>query len=436
MAHNPMRTLLSKLDGLDRRRFLEMSAKAALGVSFSPLLERSIRAADGATTPTGGKAKRLIYLFMSGAMTHLDTFDLKPGHPNQGETQPIATSVPGAQLSQFLPMLAKNFDKIAAVRSMYTQTADHAAADYVMRTSYDEIATERHPSMGPWIQHFLGRQSKTLPDTVLVGAPARHPSAGFFDPTFSPLPIGDPNLGLENTKPPEYLSDSSFEKHIELIDGFDKKFRDKFKVRKVQTYNDFYTEATSLLASGELKAFDLNEEKPEDRDRYGRDPFGQGCLLARRLIENNVRCVEVTCGGWDMHNSIYNAGTLPALAGILDKAVGNLLQDLAERKLLDETLIVVTTEFGRSPTINYNAGRDHHPAVFSSMLAGGGIKGGQFYGKSDPAGHAVESDGVTPADFNATIATALGLPLEKIATSPTGRPFKVAHDGKPIAALL
>jgi len=290
--------------------------------------------------------------------------------------------------------------------------------------------------MGPWIQHFLGRQSKTLPGTVLIGAPARHPSAGFFDPTFSPLPIGDPNRGLENTKPPEYLTDSSFDKRIELIDGFDKKFRNKFKVRKVQTYNDFYTEATSLLASGELKAFDLNEEKPEDRDRYGRDPFGQGCLLARRLIENNVRCVEVTCGGWDMHNSIFDGGNLPSRAAILDKAVGNLLHDLAERKLLDETLVVVTTEFGRSPVLNYNAGRDHHPAVFSSMLAGGGIKGGTYYGKSDPAGHSVESDGVTPADFNATIATALGLPLEKIATSPTGRPFKVAHDGKPITALL
>ena len=430
-----MKTLLSKLDGFDRRRFLELAAKAALGVTLAPVLERSIMAADG-TNPLGGKAKRLIYLFMNGAMTHIDTFDLKPGHENQGETRPIATNVPGAQLSQFLPTLAQNFDKIAAIRSMVTQTGDHAAGEYLMRTSYDEIATERHPSLGPWIQHFKGRQSKTLPDTVLIGAPARHPSAGFFDPTFSPLPIGDPNRGLENTKPPEYLTDASFEKRIGLIDSFDKKFREKFKVRKVQTYNDFYTEASSLLASGELKAFDLDEEKPADRDRYGRDPFGQGCLLARRLIENNVRCVEVTCGGWDMHTSIYNGGTLPSRAGILDKALGNLLKDLADRKLLDETLVVLTTEFGRSPVINYNAGRDHHPAVFSAAIMGGGIKGGQFYGKSDPAGHGVESDGVGPADFNATIATALGLPLETIATSPTGRPFKVAHDGKPITALL
>ena len=185
-----------------------------------------------------------------------------------------------------------------------------------------------------------------------------------------------------------------------------------------------------------MKAFDLNNEKNEDRDRYGRDSFGQGCLLARRLIENNVRCVEVSCGGWDMHSNIYNGATLPTRADILDRAVGNLLKDLTERGLLDETLVVLTTEFGRSPQINYNAGRDHHPAVFSSALAGGGIKGGQFYGKSDAAGHSVAEDGVTPADFNATIATALGLPLDKIVFSPTGRPFKVAHDGSPIAKLL
>jgi hypothetical protein len=260
--------------------------------------------------------------------------------------------------------------------------------------------------------------------------------AGFFDPSFSPLPIGDPNRGLENTTPPEYLTLESFEKRITLIDRFDKTFREKYRVKKVQAYTDFYSEATNLLSSGELQAFDLNKEKNEDRDRYGRDPFGQGCLLARRLIENNVTCVEVTCGGWDMHSNIYNGAAFPSRASVLDRAVGNLLKDLSERSLLDETLVVLTTEFGRSPKINYNAGRDHHPAAFSSVLAGGGIKGGQYYGKSDAAGHGVEQDAVSPADFNATIAAALGLPLDQIVHSPTGRPFKVANEGKPIARLF
>jgi hypothetical protein len=425
-----MREFLSTLDGLDRRRFMEYAARSALGVSLLPALGSAVQAAPA------GKAKRLIYLYMSGGMTHLDTFDLKPGHENQGETRPINTSVPGAQISQFLPTLASHFKNIAAVRSMYTQTGAHAAGEYLMRTSYEQIATTVHPSMGPWIQKFKGRQSKALPDTVLISAPARHPGAGFFDPTFSPLPIGDPNRGLENTNAPAYLTGSSFDKRVKLIDGFDKKFRAKFNVRKVRTYTDLYSEATSLLSSEELKAFDLNQETAEDRNRYGRDSFGQGCLLARRLIENNVRCVEVTFGGWDMHNSIYSPGTLPARCAILDRAMGNLMKDLSERGLLNETLIVLTTEFGRSPVINYNVGRDHHPAVFSAALAGGGIKGGQLYGKSDAAGINVDEDGVAPADFNATIATALGLPLKEIIDSPTGRPFTVAHEGAPISALL
>lgn len=418
----------------DRRVFLERAAMTALGVSLFPALDQAVKAAPVTNGP--GKAKRLIYLFMNGGMTHLDTFDLKPGHPNQGETRPIATNVPGLQISQYLPTLAANFDKLAVIRSMNTQTGDHEDGEYLMRTSYEEIATERHPSIGPWMQRFLGRQNKALPDTVLIGAPPRHPGAGFLDPSFSPLPIGDANRGLENTKPPEYLTADSFDKRVNLIQRFDKKFREKYKSRDIKSYSDFYSEATSLLSSGELKAFDLNQEKNEDRDRYGRDPFGQGCLLARRLIESNVRCVEVTCGGWDMHNSIFNGPTLPSRAAVLDKGLGNLLKDLSDRGLLEETLIVLATEFGRSPEINYNAGRDHHPAAFSVALAGGGIRGGQFYGTSDSAGHSVDSDGVTPADFNATIATALGLPLEQEIHSPTGRPFKVAHDGKAIDKLF
>ena len=426
-----MREFVSGLDDVSRRRFMEYAAKSALGVSVLPALGRAVEAA-----PEGGTAKRLIYLYMGGGMTHLDTFDLKPGHENQGETEPINTSVSGVQISQFLPNIARQFQNVAAIRSMYTQTGDHAGGEYLMRTSYEQIATTRHPSIGPWVQQFKGRQNKSLPDTVLISAPARHPGPGFFDPSFSPLPIGDPNRGLENTTAPAYLTDSSFEKRVGLIDAFDKDFREKFNVRKVRTYTDLYTEAISLLSSEELKAFDLNEVEDAERDRYGRDRFGQGCLLARRLIENNVRCVEVTFGGWDMHNSIYSPGALPQRTGILDRALGNLLNDLSESGLLNDTLIALTTEFGRSPVINYNAGRDHHPAVFSAMLAGGGVKGGQLYGTSDPEGHAVDENGVSPADFNATIATALGLPLDEEIHSPTGRPFKVAHDGTCVDALL
>ena len=426
-----MREILSRLDGISRRQWLEHTAKAALGVGMMPLLSEAVSAA-----PTG-KGRRLIYLYMAGGMTHLDTFGVKPASKEaQGQTGAIGTAVSGVQLSEYLPSLAKQMKDIAVVRSMNTQTADHEQGEYLMRTSYESIATERHPSLGPWMQKLRGRQNKTLPDTVLIGAPARHPAAGFLDPTFSPLPIGDPLKGLENTKAPAYLTEASFEKRMALINQFDKKFREKYPLKNVKGYSDFYDEATSLLTSGELKAFDLNEEKADVRDRYGRDPFGQGCLLARRLIENNVQCVEVTLGGWDMHNTLWDFNTLPTRAGIMDKAVGALLADLEDKGLLKQTVVVLTTEFGRSPAINYNAGRDHHPAAFSAMLAGAGIQGGQAYGASDKRGHAVEQDGVSPADLNATVAEALGLPRDEVVHSPTGRPFKVAGDGTPVKKLL
>jgi hypothetical protein len=426
-----MREILSKLDGISRRQWLERTAKATLGVGMLPLLSEAVAAAPS------GKGRRLIYLYMAGGMTHLDTFDVKPdSKETQGQTSAIGTGVPGVQLSEYLPSLAKRMKDIAVIRSMTTQTADHEQGEYLMRTSYESIATERHPSLGPWMQKLRGRQNKTLPDTVLIGSPARHPAAGFLDPTYSPLPIGDPLKGLENTAAPSYLTESSFEKRMALINQFDKKFREKYPLKSVKGYSDFYDEATSLLTSGELKAFDLKEEKADVRDRYGNDPFGQGCLLARRLIENNVQCVEVTLGGWDMHNTLWENGTLPTRAGIMDKAVGALLADLEEKDLLSKTVVVLATEFGRSPAINYNAGRDHHPAAFSAMVAGAGIKGGQVYGQSDKRGHAVEKDGVSPADLNATVAEALGLPRDEVVHSPTGRPFKVAGDGSPLKKLL
>lgn len=429
-------------DLLTRRRILERVARSALGVGLLPSLGLTgasrVRAQDAAVGGGEGpaKAQRLIYLFMSGGMTHLDTFDVKPGSETQGQTTAISTSEAGVQFGEHLPTLAENFDKLAVVRSMNTQTADHEAGEYLMRTSYDAIATERHPSIGPWMQTLKGRRNKSLPDSVVIGAPARHPLAGFLDPSCTPLPVGDPNKGLENTMAPGYLTDESFERRLALINAFDRTFSEKYAVRAVRDYSDFYDEAVALLSSEELKAFDLNEETDDDRDRYGRNGFGQGCMLARRLVENNVQCVEVTLGGWDMHNTLWGETALPERAGIMDQAVGALLTDLDARGLLADTLVVLTTEFGRSPQVNYNAGRDHHPAAFSSVLAGAGIRGGQVYGRSDKKGHAVEENGVSAADFNATIAAALGLPLQQEVHSPTGRPFKVAGDGKPVTALL
>lgn len=445
---------------LSRRALLEQTAQSLLGVSIIPLASvfgadkpsndgsaKPIGAAKpsaptvaakapAATTQPGGQARHVIFLCMAGGMTHLDTFDLKPGHPNQGQTKGISTSIPGMQFGETLPELAKLARHMAVIRTMTTQTGDHEQGRYLLRTSYKEIATIRHPGLGAWALKVLGKQNRTLPDNVLVNGDPRHPGAGFLEPALTPVPVDDPNAGLQNTTPPKYLTGDSFAKRIELINKFDANFRKKYPQKQVEAYNEFYRQADQLMHSDELKAFDLNQEKPEVRDRYGRDRFGQGCLLARRLVEHNIRFIEVTLDGWDMHVDLYQNDKLPAKAAILDKGVAALISDLRDKKLLDKTLVVLGTEFGRSPQLNQNGGRDHHPGVFSGFFAGGGIHGGMFHGTSDKEGFRPERDAVSIADFNATIAHAMGLPLDKEFFSKSGRPFKVAHDGEPLTKLF
>ena len=434
-----MKNPLLKLDDVSRRAFLEQTAKSALGVSLlsAGTLSAGALAAPSRTISSGpGKAKQVIYLMMSGGMSHLDTFDLKPGREIQGETKGIKTNVPGIQIGERLPSLAKQMDKIAVVNSVNQTTAAHGPARYRMRTSYKVIATTRHPAMGAWAQRVQGKRLKELPDNVLVNGEAQHPGAGFLKPEFTPLPIGNADDGLQNTQRPEYVTNAMFRRRLKLVSEFDASFQKKYKQRQVAAYNDFYEQATALLTSDDLKAFDIKQEKEEVREKYGINNFGQGVLLARRLVERKVRFIEVTMGGWDHHRDIYSDTGFPSKAAILDQALAALLTDLKESGLLNETLVVLTSEFGRTPKISQNAGRDHHPVVFSGCFAGGGIQGGQVYGKSDEDGFYVEEDGVDHEDFNATIAYGLGLPLDEEFHSPTGRPFKVAHDGDPVKKLF
>ncbi len=431
---------LKNLDIATRRLFLERAAQSLLGVTVLPALGSFAVGADDKKKPMpklpgGGTASHVIYLFMTGAMSHLDTFDCRGGRENEGETKPIQTNASGMTLGSWLPELAKLGNQLALVRSLHTETADHEAGRYLMRTSYKEIASIRHPGMGAWIMKLQGlRKNRTLPDNVLIGGDNRHPGAGFMEPTYTPIPIGDPNAGLQNTKQPEYLTSGSFQNRLDLVNKFDAGFRKKYPQKQVEAYSEFYRQAKELMGSEDLKAFDLGLEKKEEREKYGMDAFGQGCMLARRLVENDVKFVEVTFGNWDMHTDLYDK--VGSTAGRLDHAVATLLSDLQTRGLLKKTLVVITSEFGRTPKINQNSGRDHHPGVFTGVFAGGGIKGGTVWGESDKQGHSVETDGVTVADFNATIAHALGLKLQEEIFSKSGRPFKVAHDGTPVTKLF
>lgn len=438
-----MFTHLFQRNDVARREFVVNLARSCLGVSVLPAaLSSALEAAEkkvdkpaaGKSYPisSGAKAKQIIYLSMNGAMSQLDTFDPKPASKVQGETKAIQTKISGVQFAEYLSKLAQRADKLAVVRSLSSTTADHTQAKYLMSTSYKEIASTRHPGLASWVHLQMGRLHPTLPVSVQVGGGI---GSGYLGSEYAPVPVGDPALGLQDTKSPAYLTDDAFDKRMQLSRSFDLGFRKLVKNnRKVNGYDDLYKDAVALLRSEDLKAFDIAQEPEAQAKAYGDTKFGKGCLLARRLVEHKVRYVEVSLGTWDFHYDLWQH--LPELAADMDKTVSTLLDDLESRGLLKSTLVVLATEFGRRPEINTTSGRDHHPAAYSCVLAGGPIRGGQVYGKTDENAYHVEDDGVTPEDFNTTIAVAMGMPHDKEIHSPDGRPFTLGNGGKPIAKLL
>jgi hypothetical protein len=342
--------------------------------------------------------------------------------------------VSGVSIGEHLPQLAKKMNQLAVIRSMTTETGAHEQGRYLMRTSYKMIGSIRHPFMGSWLTHFEGKLNRDLPGCVLIGGSNRHPTQGFLPAEVAPAPVANASTGLQNTKPPKYLDERNFDKRRRLITQFEAGFRRKYPNTEVKAYLDYYDEAVRLLKSPDLEAFDINKEDKSTKDLYGNNRIGQGCLLARRLVEKQVRFIEVEMGGWDNHRDIYDS--FNDRAGQLDTAISALMDDLATRGLLSKTLIVLATEFGRTPKINANAGRDHHPGCFSCMLTGAGIRGGQIIGKTDELGKSVEEEHCYPKDLNATIAHACGLPIDQEVFSPSRRPFKVANDGVPLKSLF
>lgn len=426
--------MTSQLDPLSRRAFVERWAKTTLGVTVLHGASQSMFAAEKvagnpAAGPGFGKAKNLIFLQMLGGMTHIDTLDPKDGD-TKGPKDPIKTKA-GLQLGGTMVKLAEQADKISVIRSMSSKTGVHASAQYLIRTGYEQRGTIKHPAMGAWAQHFKGASHKTLPSNVCVN---RQPNNGngFFPAAFSPLPILDPDAGLQNSQPE--VSAEVMQKRMALLDKLDAGFRARFQTASVKSYTEFYENTVKIMSSTDLEAFSLADEPEALKEKYGKNKFGQGCLLARRLIEKGVRCIEVASAGWDMHNSIDEA--LEDRGAEMDQGVAALLEDLSSRGMLDSTIVVLCSEFGRGPKINSNGGRDHHPKVFSTMLAGGGIKGGFVYGASDKGGFEVADKGVTIQDFLSTVGWSLGLPIDEVVMSPSNRPFTVGDKGTAILDLF
>jgi len=427
-----MKPAHNKLNPIARRDFMMRTAQAALGVTVMPSLNLAAAGTTGAGTPGFGKAKNVIFLWMSGGMTHIDTWDPKTGS-TKGPTDPIKGKGQIDFLGGTMENMAKVSDKISIIRSMSSKTGVHEAGTYIMKTGYEPRGTIVHPSLGAWGSHFLGRiKGVTLPDSVVVNSGSAYPGSGFFPPAMSPIPISNPETGLQNIK--ATTSEGQFQKRISLMDEFDSSFRKKFQSEEVKAYSEFYDETMKLMKSEDLKAFDLSQESAATREKYGRTQFGSGALLARRLVQSGVRFVEVQTGGWDMHNNIDTA--LGTTAAGMDKVFAALIEDLAANGLLESTLVCMGSEFGRTPDINENEGRDHYPLAYSTVFAGGGVKGGFVYGSTDKDGRRVADRQVTPQDFQVTIGHAMGLPVDEVVMSPSNRPFTVGDKGVPVTDIF
>lgn len=424
-------------DEFTRRQFLSNVARNCLGVCLFPMFGASIAGAAPTGAKPGAKAKHIIYLFMNGGMSHLDTFDPKPrARRVMGPTTAIETSADGIQLGHYLPHTAKVMDRCCLIRSMNSTQGAHEQGQYMMHTSYDKRGTITHPSLGSWVLKLGGRIHPELPGFVSVDTPAAFTGGGFFGAKYAAAPIGRPEDGLQDCRRPDDVKPEDFARRLALADRLNQDFHTRNPNADVKAYEQLYQDAVKLMNSEDLKAFDLAQESQATRDLYGSGRFAQGCLLARRLVEHGVRFVEVSLGGWDTHYDNFTG--VEGRCREFDQAFAALILDLEKRGKLADTLVVVATEFGRTPEIKseHNDGRDHHPAAFSTLLAGGGIKGGHVHGETDRTATHVSRDTVTIPDFNATIAHALGLPHELVIMSPTRRPFKIADKGEPIKTVF
>ena len=426
----------SKQDELTRRQFMVNAARSYLGVTVAPMVGASVAGMGSALGQTGGGtgpgklAEHVIFLNMAGGMSHLDTFDPKPRKKEvQGPVDVIPTSG-DFQLTEYLPKTAGVAQHMCVINSMTSKQGAHDQGQYLLHSSYAPRGTIVHPAIGSWVVRMKGRKNETLPGFVSVGGNPKRASSGFMGAEYAGVPLGRPDEGLKNSARAGSVNEEDFHRRLAIADALNKNFHEKYKSPQVKAYDSLYDEAVKLMKSEDLKAFEISRESGKVRGQYGTNGFGQGCLLARRLVEAGVRFVEVTLGGWDTHYDNFTA--VEARAAILDQGFSALVSDLAERGLLEKTLVVIATEFGRTPKIvtEHSNGRDHHPACFSCVMAGAGIKGGTKYGESDPEGGRVKDQGVTVQDFNATIGFALGLDPSRVLMSPSGRPFRMGGEEK------
>jgi hypothetical protein len=380
--------------------------------------------------------KSCILLWMSGGPSHMDTWDLKPeSEKNGGEFKPIATSAPGVMISEHLPTVAKNFKHLNVLRSLDSREGNHDRGTYVMHTGYIPNPTVVHPSFGSVCSYELGErlQNFDLPHYISISTPAM--GAGFLGMTHAPFMVQNPNAPISNMKPPSGVDDMRMNRRLNMLSMVEHNFIQSKRGGMPGDHKAVYAKTVRMMSSQYNRAFKIEEEPAAVREAYGKGGFGSACLMARRLVEMGVTFVEIGLGGWDTHTDNFKKLSTDLLPQ-LDKGMGTLVGDLAQRGLIDTTMVVWMGEFGRTPRINQNAGRDHWPKGWSIVMGGAGMSGGHAIGATDKDGMEIVDRPLGIMDVVATMTKAMGIDLATQYTTPRGRPYKIVDDGKPIPELF
>jgi hypothetical protein len=427
--------------GPSRRDFLRIGALAGSGLCLGDLLTMEAQGQQKFYESKEGQAKSVIQIVLGGGMAAQESWDPKPDAPLEyrGPYGTVKTKIPGVVFSERMKESAKIADKLTVIRSMTGKEADHERATYTLYTGYRRSPAIEHPSMGAVIAHEFGPR-KDLPAFMSVPNDVPQAGTGYLSSQYSAFAMGsDPyrsDFKVRNLTLPSDVKDDRFDRRRNMRAVVESHFRElETNPEPLNAMDQFYQQAYTIISSPEArKAFDVRTEPKAMQNKYGNSEAGWRLLLARRLVESGVRFVTVSYGGWDMHTRIKDGfdKKMPQL----DKAFAALISDLEERGLLDSTLVFMSGEFGRTPKINKDAGRDHYAKVYSMVMAGGGVSKGKIYGASDATSVAVERDPVTMPDALATVYKQMGIVADKELMAPGARPMEIIADGAPVDGLV
>ncbi|MDF2375819.1 MAG: DUF1501 domain-containing protein [Verrucomicrobiales bacterium] len=426
----------------NRREFLQVGFAGGVGLSLPELLKVEANAQAKFYESKEGAAKSLIHIYLPGGMAHQETWDPKPYAPSEyrGPYKAINTNVDGLQFSENFKNLAKVADKMTVIRSMTHGEAAHERGTHNMFTGYKPSPAIDFPSFGSVISHEFGPRKNLPPYVCVPNTPNEFAGTGYLSSMYGPFSVGSDPADLKNFKVrdltlPSGVDGARFERRRTLLEAVDSHFRNMEQADQIDAMDSFYQKAYSLIGSAEARdAFDLTKEDEKVKERYGKNQAGMRMLLSRRLVESGVRLVTMTYGSWDHHDKIKD--NIGRQVPDFDKALATLLTDLDERGLLDSTLVMVSSEFGRTPKINKTDGRDHWPRVFSTMLAGGGIKRGFVYGSSDSLASEPDTNPVDVESFAKTVYHQLGINADKELIAPGPRPMEIVDGGSVIEELI